>query len=239
MLLVIDAGNSRTKFGVLQNGQWLTRKAVALTEFDPARYLQPADGEPLKILISNVAGEAASAVLAERLAPWAGAIEWLKASPERCGVRNAYAQPEQLGADRWAMAIGAWHLYRSPCLVVAAGTATTLDVVSEGQFLGGCIMPGLQMMRESLARGAANLSVLEGAFAPLPRNSADAMLSGCLHAQLGAIEQMAKELRSTWAEGKVILTGGAAQTLLPLMQIECIFEPWLALEGLRVIGQVG
>ena len=75
--------------------------------------------------------------------------EQTRAEVERCGVRNLYERPEQLGPDRWAALIAARALHSSgPALVVNAGTATTVDMLSgDGRFLGGSILPGVELMR--------------------------------------------------------------------------------------------
>ena len=100
--------------------------------------------------------------------------------------------------------------------VVSLGTATTADVLDgAGVFQGGVILPGLDLMRSSLARDTAQLPLADGRFDPLPRRTVDAIVSGCLHAQLGAIERM---FRLVEAEtGAVcLLNGGAAGSLAPL-----------------------
>ena len=84
---------------------------------------------------------------------------------EQCGVRSSYAEPAQLGADRWAALIGARRRYAGPCAVVNAGTTMTVDALSaEGIFLGGFIVPGLELMREALARNTAQLKAQDGRF---------------------------------------------------------------------------
>ena len=83
----------------------------------------------------------------------AGAVPyWVVARSEQCGVRSSYADPARLGADRWAALIGARHLYQGACVVVNAGTTMTVDALSsESIFLGGCIVPGFELMRRALA----------------------------------------------------------------------------------------
>jgi hypothetical protein len=99
-----------------------------------------------QVVVANVAGPAvpaAEAILADRPRP-----SWVRAKRRECGVTNGYRRPAQLGADRWAALIGAWSILRGPCLVVAAGTATTADVLKgDGTFAGGAILPGLELMK--------------------------------------------------------------------------------------------
>ena len=76
---------------------------------------------------------------------------FIGAREKQCGVRNGYAKPAQLGSDRWAALIAAWHLVQRKCLVVDSGTATTIDTLSgQGEFVGGLILPGVELMQRSL-----------------------------------------------------------------------------------------
>lgn len=110
---------------------------------------------------------------------------WLRSSASACGVRNAYEQPERLGADWWAALIGARGQLVSDCLVVCAGTATTVERLdASGEFRGGRFLPGVDLMRASLARNTAQLPLAEGEFRMAPRNTMDAIVSGCLSWQL-------------------------------------------------------
>jgi type III pantothenate kinase len=105
-------------------------------------------------------------------------------------VTNGYADPGQLGADRWAALIGARQIHRGTVLVVNSGTATTVDVLSSsGFFRGGVILPGIELMKEALAARTAGLPFTRGEFAEQPR-TADAVESGNLLAQVGVVERM-------------------------------------------------
>ena len=241
MHLFIDAGNTRIKYAGHDSltedprtqASWLFHRSMPTD--GAADFSLPSDFEPRRILIVSVASAAINARLSQQLSPWHDRIEWFRSTAEYCGLRNGYADPAQLGADRWAAAIGAWCRVRGACLVVGAGTATKIDVITaDGVFAGGCILPGLEMMRRSLASGTAALPLAAGEFADLPRNTADAIFSGCLNAQLGAIERMRKGLP---AEAPVLLAGGAGDALLwGLAGADLV--PDLVLEGLRnVAGQ--
>ena len=124
------------------------------------------------------------------------------------GVVNLYKEPARLGVDRWCALIGARSLVSGPCLVVMAGTATTIDTLDgEGRFCGGLILPGLELMRRSLARDTAALPLAAGRHAPWPRCTDDAITSGCLEAQAGAIERAFARLPGN---ASCLLSGGAA-----------------------------
>ena len=152
MILAIDAGNSRVKWGWHDGQAWASIATVSLIEFaassDHVNPFSVTHADPERIVISNVAGEGAHHLLVNWTSIFEAEPLWLRAEAERCGVRNRYDCPEQLGPDRWAALIAARALHAGPCLVVNAGTATTVDMLSaEGAFLGGCILPGVELMR--------------------------------------------------------------------------------------------
>ena len=122
------------------------------------------------------------------------------------------------------------------CLVVCAGTATTVDLLgADGEFRGGLIFPGFDLMRAALARDTAQLPLAEGEYRPLPRNTRDAIFSGCLHAQAGAIERMFATLAG--APGALcLLTGGGAARLAPHLNIPLQLTDNLILDGLLRYG---
>lgn len=228
MILCLDAGNSRLKCGLHDGGGWRMQGALAYDAFDDLVAELPAP--PTRIVACNVAGAAVRQrieALADRLAL---PLDWLLGSAAACGLRNAYDQPEQLGADRWAAAIGARGLQPGPCVVVMAGTATTIDLLDgEDRFRGGLILPGLALMRAALARNTADLPHAEGHYRAVPTNTDDAIVSGAIHATLGAIERMRATLG---ADAPCLLSGGAAFELAPHLPPPCRQIDNLVLEGL-------
>ena len=123
-------------------------------------------------------------------------------------------------------------------LVVCAGTATTVDWIdAAGNFRGGLILPGVRLMCRALARNTAQLPDAEGEYRDEPRNTMDAIISGCLYAQAGAIERM---FARASAEGAVLclMTGGAAYRIVPCLGIPWRMEEALVLDGLlRCVSQ--
>lgn len=236
-VVAIDAGNTRIKWGLHDGTGWLDKGVLATAD---ATWLRDAADEwpaGARIVICNVAGPLVSETIAASLSARRDAgIVWLHASAEACGVRNTYEQPEQLGADRWAALIGARARITGNCLVVCAGTATTVDLLdAEGQFRGGLILPGFDLMRAALARNTAQLPLAEGSFRATPRNTMDAIVSGCLHAQAGAIERMFATIAAEPA-AVCLLTGGGAERLVPHLNIPLQLTDNLILDGLVRFG---
>jgi type III pantothenate kinase len=178
----------------------------------------------------------AARALQEICGLWPAAIEFVEARVFQCGVSNRYETAAQLGSDRWAALIAAWHEVHGACLVVSCGTATTVDALSAtGEFMGGLILPGLDMMRHSLKMGTAQLAETEGSFQPMPRNTADAIYSGAIQATLGAIWQ--QHVLLGVAAAPCLLCGGAAQRIASRLNFPRLQIDDLVLRGLRLIAQ--
>jgi len=239
MILAIDAGNSRVKWGLHDGESWLRQGSVDNHEVavlaEVWRDLEP----PARIVVSNVAGAEMRACLARLLSPWALAPLWVSAQASALGVDNGYDDPGQLGSDRWAALVAAWDMLGAGCLVVTAGTALTVDVLSDqGIFLGGIIVPGEAAMRHALFAKTALPEQPGGCFKMLPTNSADAIHSGALRALAGAVEGMWRELlRSGAREPRCVLSGGFAPSLRELLTMPVVAVDNLVLEGLVRIAR--
>jgi type III pantothenate kinase len=154
----------------------------------------------------------------------------------QCGVRNGYSNVSRLGSDRWAALIAAWHLIGGSCLVVNSGTATTVDALSgKGEFTGGLILPGVELMQRSLCTATAQLQAGQGEYAAFPRNTADALFSGAIQASCGAIERQHALLDDDGAP--VLLSGGAAGVLRAHLNLPLRIVDNLVLHGLLLIAQ--
>lgn len=240
-MLLIDAGNTRIKWALAgkhdEPGQWQSFGSIAHFELD--QLVRAWEGlQVSEILISNVAGDALAARLVsslDALGLSASAISWFRAQSTCAGVRNGYAQAAQLGSDRFASLIGARHLFPDQrLLVVTCGTATTIDALeADGRFIGGMIAPGLGTMANSLAMNTALLpsvatAIREHVFAD---NTHDAIISGCLSAQVGAIAQAMAQRQNPPA--RCVLSGGAAPYIVPHLPFACDAVDNLVLLGLH------
>lgn len=236
MIIAIDAGNTRIKWGIHDGGEWIARGALLTA--DAAKLAEVSADWPARVPVvaCNVAGPLAEKAVNAALASRFDTPVWLQSSASACGVRNGYEQPERLGADRWAAMIGARQRISDACLVVCAGTATTVDWLdAQGVFRGGLILPGVDLMRAALARNTAQLPLAEGKYCAEPRNTVDAIVSGCLHAQIGAIERMYAALCAE-SPPVCLMTGGAAPCLIPHLGIPLMSAENLILEGLVCFG---
>ncbi len=240
MLLLVDAGNTRVKWAAARSGaaagDWVASGAIAHSEL-PTLAAQWQTLPLTRILIANVAGDAVAAQITAALAgagPAAGPLQWFRSTPACADVVNGYREPGQLGCDRFASLIGARHRYPGQSLlVVTAGTATTVDALdARGHFIGGMILPGLRTMAHSLALNTALLPAVDDARSGrlFADNTQDAIVSGCVRAQVGAIAQAYAQLPSA----RCLLSGGAAPYIAPQLPFACERIDNLVLLGLHV-----
>jgi len=170
--LLIDAGNSRIKWAVVQaDGTQLA--AGALAHDEAAQSAGRAGSQPgwsgwpapCGAWVSNVAGADVAARIAALVdAQWPQLpLTTIRASERQCGVTNCYAVPHSLGSDRWAGMIGAHAAFPGEHLLLATfGTATTLEALrADGAFIGGLIAPGWTLMMRSLGEHTAQLPTLD------------------------------------------------------------------------------
>jgi type III pantothenate kinase len=229
MILCIDSGNTRLKWGLRDGDAWAAGGAFAHAQAAALELPQ----RPARLVACNVAGGAGSAAIESLARRHDLAVEWVRAQAAQCGVVNRYDAPDQLGADRWAALVGARALQAGACIVVLCGTATTVDILDgEGVFQGGLILPGLDMMRGALADGAADLPTARGEAVALPRNTFDAIASGAVEATLGAIERMGRRA----AAASCLLSGGAAPVLASRLELPHRVVDNLVLEGVARIA---
>lgn len=236
MILCLDCGNSRLKWGLHDGAGWLEQGAVGHDGIAALAALTERWPQPAQVLLANVAGPVVGAAIRRSLGNWAACLCEVQSAAYCLGVSNHYQYPERLGIDRWCALIGARGRTQEACLVVMAGTATTIDTLDAGgNFLGGLILPGSELMRRALARDTAGLPLAEGNWSATPRCTEDAITTGAIEAQVGAIERAFNRLSSSAAV--CLLSGGNADVLLPRLAMPCIRAQNLPIEGLLRIGR--
>ncbi len=158
------------------------------------------------------------------------------------GVRICLDNPAEVGADRVVNAVAAYHRYGGPACVVDLGTATTFDLISaEGDYLGGAIAPGLGIAAEALFQRTARLPRIELVRPPsaIGKNTVQAMQSGLLFGYVGLVEGLVARYRAELGPAlKVIATGGLAPLIAAETEVVDALDPWLTLEGLRLIWEM-
>jgi len=249
MFLAIDAGNTRTKWATFDAQGEITQTGACINA--AFKNLSLPLETVSSVLISNVAGDVHANTIRNMLSGHHVHADWLKSSAECCNVLNHYAQPQTLGTDRWASLIAAWQMQRMTCVVVNAGTAVTIDALvklpnhhNQADFLGGMILPGLNLMQSSLGQSTAQLqhgdANINISGSTLNLNTADAMQNGALNAICGAIQNMLTVInKSHHTTAQVIISGGDADViakhLSTVVTNQVLFVDNLVLKGLYCI----
>lgn len=171
---------------------------------------------------------------------WFGRVPCVVVGPGvRSGMAILYDDPREVGPDRIANAIGAYHLYGGPSLVVDMGTATTFEAISAaGEYLGGAIAPGVAISLEALFQHAAALRRVElvEPRSVIGRSTAESIQSGVIYGFAAQVDGLCQKIKGELgAEATVVATGGLAELIAPYSESVDHVEPWLTLEGLRVV----
>ena len=238
MILEIDAGNTRTKWRCL-HGDAVVDGGVLLTS---AASELGADVEvvcvPKAVRLASVADRTVEGAVIELAEKWGAELFIAATTAEAEGVTCAYRDPSAMGVDRWLAVVAAYHQARTDCVVVDAGSAITVDLVDRaGRHLGGYIVPGLRLMNEALWGGTSdvrasyenNRDTAPGCSTP------EAVNHGLLLMAKGLIEESINKLPAE-SPPVVLLTGGDASVLHPVMDGRAQMHPDLVLDGLSLVA---
>jgi type III pantothenate kinase len=246
--LAVDIGNSHTVIGLFSGAQLRCTWRIASR--------RDATHDELEVLLRQLLGQIAQAprgavvasVVPSLTAPVSRALSSvtgarvLEVAPGiKTGLKIRTDSPAEVGADRIVNALAAIEIYGPPAIVVDLGTATTLDIVSvDGEYLGGVICPGPQLSAEALSARTARLPRIDlcRPARVVGRNTVDAMRSGIVvgHAAMveGLVSRIEQELGT---KAKLILTGGLAELIAPLLPVVDAVAPDLTLQGLRLVWE--
>jgi type III pantothenate kinase len=239
--LLVDIGNSRVKWAGLSEGRLGPQSAADGRTWGEAHWRREIERiRPIRVLAASVgAAPARDSLITATRRVTGRDPEFVVSTAQAAGVRNGYANPAQLGVDRWLGVIGAFHRYRAPCCVVDAGTALTIDGVDGGgTHLGGFIVPGPRLMVDSLLDGTSELAerwTWSGApdRTAFPANTRDAIEHGCLMALAELIDGASARLTNLCGvRPQLVLTGGAAPLIVPWLAESAELVPDLVLQGL-------
>jgi len=249
MLLAIDVGNTNITFGLLDGARLVSQFRSASSRTRTAdEYavfvrevlsLRGIDYKAIRAAIVASVVPPLTDTMAE-LVRRAFAREPMVVGPGiRTGMPILYDNPREVGADRIVNAVAAFDRVQGPVIVVDFGTATTFDCVSpKGEYLGGAIVPGIQISAEALFSRAAKLSRIEIAVPPrvVGRNPTHSMQSGILHGYASMVDGMIGRINEELGyESAVIATGGLASLIAKLTKSIQHVDDALTLNGMRIV----
>ena len=250
MLLVVDVGNTETTLG-LADGERITAHWRVTT--DAARTpdelhllllnLLSAGGLTAKALRGAAIGSVVPAVtgtLVEAAARLTTTAPIVVDARSALGITLAVDEPQTVGADRIINTLAASRIYKSDCIVVDLGTATTYDcITAEGVFLGGVIQPGVRTSAETLFRRTSKLPATE-LVAPekvIGTRTEECIRAGVIFGAADSLDGIVRRIKADWPRQqvpKVIATGGLAGVIKPYCREIELIEPDLTLHGLRM-----
>lgn len=226
--LDLDMGNTFTKWRYGEETGKVLGQAIPSIE-----------GTVERIRVSNVVADKDS--IAEQIQSQLGVQAEFAVSQASFGdLLSGYADPSQLGVDRWLAMIAARSLTKKPCLVIDAGTALTIDLIDgSGQHLGGHIVPGFETCLRLLKEGTQDVAVQKGreelASLELGTNTKDAVIQGALCMLSDFIQQtVLRSINDLSEEVTLIGTGGDLPLLKPHLKHQIHHEPDLVLNGLAL-----
>lgn len=240
MRLLLDLGNTRLKWALLDGTGWQSQGAVswsddvALVLHDAWRGL-PAPRDAFGASVVN--GEREALVASVIAARFGCSLTWLRTPAQACGVHNAYPEPGRLGVDRFLAMVAARADGLAPCVLAGAGTALTLDALTaDGRHLGGLIAPGPQLMQQALLGATARVQVERpGEVLEVADNTPDAVASGCWQAAAALIERFVAHMSPALGGApQLVLGGGDAEALRSLLSMSATLSPDSVLRGLAV-----
>ena len=157
----------------------------------------------------------------------------------KTGICIKYENPREVGADRIVNAVAAYHKHGGPLIIIDFGTATTFCALTEkGDYLGGAIAPGIGISSEALFQRTSKLPRIElkRPKSVICRNTVTSMQSGIIYGAAGQIDEIVRRMKEELGgEAKVIATGGLANLIAEVSSTIDAVEPFLTLEGLRLI----
>ncbi len=261
MLLAIDAGNTQTVIGLFDGkaltDHWRIATVAERTADELALMIQQflafhgfsllvervgEDPPPEEPSIRGVAISSGVPRVTAELRAMTDRYFGFPAVVLEPGVRTGMPilidNPKEVGADRIANAIAAYDLYGAPSVVVDFGTANTVDAISErGEYLGGAIFPGIEISMDALFGEAAALRRVE-LVAPrhvIGKSTVEAIQAGCVYGFSGQVDAIVERFQAELGECTVVATGGLADPIIRHSRTIQHYEPWLTLQGLRIV----
>lgn len=251
MLLVVDVGNTQTHFGTFDGTTLVEHWRFATVRTSTADEL----GAALRSLLAlrGMAFEDLSASIVSSTVPQLEA-EWREMARRylgheilvvgpgvKTGLAIRYDNPHEIGADRLVNSVALRDRFEGAAVCVDFGTATTFDIVSAaGEYLGGVILPGIEISLDALTERGAKLPKIDLAEprGVIGKSTVDAIRSGILYGYAGAIDGILKRLEAELGpEMDTIATGGLSGRIVPLTERIDEIDDLLTLTGLRLIHE--
>jgi type III pantothenate kinase len=244
MLLAADVGNTQTVLGLYSDGELRDHWRLATERSTTA--------DELGVLLAGLldldalTGICLASTVPVLVREWEIlAVKWAQAPllvvgpGVKTGIQIRYDDPREVGPDRIVNAVAAKERYGAPVIVVDFGTSTNFDVVSpEGEYVGGVLAPGIEISMDALFARAARLVKVDYAAPPsvIGKTTVGGLQSGLVYGFAGQVDGIVGRIREEiGAEARVVATGGLADLVAPHSRTIERVDPFLTLEGLRMV----
>lgn len=237
MLLAIDIGNTTMAFGIFEGKRLKSSWKISTRNiFSKSKVLKPlkdVDG----VIISSVVPKATPII--KKLIKNRFRIKPLVLGENiKAPIKNLYRNPKQVGQDRLVNAVAASELFGAPIIVVDFGTAITFDVISKRkEYLGGIIVPGIEISLEALSSKAALLPRIKLSQPKefLGKDTVNSMKSGIFYGFGSLCDCLIERLKARFGKQSVIATGGHSHLIAKFCKSIDKVKSDLTLQGLRII----
>ncbi len=245
MLLLFDIGNTNTHVGLANHRKVIRQTNLPTRDWQTGRAAKAVSTFVRSCAIDGIALCSVVPKITPLIAKFGSAkykVRVLELTSDTATVGIDYPKPRTIGPDRLANSIAANQHYGAPVVVVDFGTAVTFDVVNKkGDYVGGIIAPGLNVMTDYLHEKTAllpNIKIRETS-AVIGKNTEEAMLIGAVHGYRGLIRNLIAELKGKLKARRlpVIATGGYAELISAKIPEITKVDPLLTLEGLRLLWE--
>ncbi|MBL4822941.1 MAG: type III pantothenate kinase [Colwellia sp.] len=237
MIALVDIGNSRTKYTIVNQGKRGSVQSIAneqLSNKDLTECFSKID----KLIVASVNHNE----LTDNIELWCKEqdihYQQVVSEQNKNGVLSAYHRPSQLGVDRWLTLIAAKALYPSEnTLIVDAGTATTIDLLAaNGEHQGGWILAGIDTLFNCVLDNTSQVqaNVAKTASLAFGANSSENVNNATWAATIGAINlAILQSEQQGIVIDEILLTGGNGQTIALLLTHQCTVIEDLVFVGLQ------
>jgi type III pantothenate kinase len=251
MLLAVDIGNSNIAFGIYEQNwvrHWRLSTVANKTSDEYAIQFRSLLAEEeisltaiRQVVISSVVPPLTS-VFQRMLRQLTQQEPLVISTSLNSGLTITTDNPHELGTDLLANAVAGYNLAQADCVIVDFGTALSMTVVNQKREIAGvAIAPGLESALKALSSNTAQLPFVPLAAPPsvLGKNTIQAIQSGVLFGYLGLVEGLVSRIEAELGTSvKVIATGGLAELIAPITKHNMMIEPWLTLDGLRLLKEL-
>lgn len=250
MILAIDVGNTNIVLGVFKGRQLLTHWRLSSSKDnseDEYGIMLLNLFKHAKLDYRDITGIIISSVVPNKMyslelmcRKYFGIKPLVVGPGIKTGINIRYDNPKEVGADRIVNAVAGYEIYGGPLIIIDFGTATTYCVISDkGEYIGGCIAPGIRISTDALFEHAAKLPRVELVKPPqvICKNTVSSMQAGIIYGYVGQVDYIVRKIKQELGapHAKVIATGGLAKMIAEESELVDETNELLTLEGLRII----